>query len=202
LIWLSAIQSLARINSVEIEPFRFLARPSFGDTGLDQEIVVWDSYMHWSGAPIRPVQERARRWLSDHFPKERPIGLAWGDARPGNMIFRDNTCVAVIDWETVSLAGAETDLGWWLFYDWFVSEGFGVQRLPGLGTREETIRVWEEFVGRKALNMHWHEVFATWRFSLISDRAGLLAREMGAQNAPPADVTSPHARRLEMLLGA
>jgi aminoglycoside phosphotransferase (APT) family kinase protein len=202
LIWLSAIETLARIHSVEIERFRFLARPTLGETGLDQEIVVWDSYMRWSGAPIRTIQERARQWLSDHLPKDRPTGLAWGDARPGNMIFRDNACVAVIDWETVSLGGAETDLGWWLFYDWLVSDGFGVPRLPGLGTHGQTIKLWEEFAGRKALNIEWHEVFATWRFSLISDRAAHLARELGSQNAPRVDARSPHAERLEMLLGA
>jgi aminoglycoside phosphotransferase (APT) family kinase protein len=199
-IWLSAIQTLASIHTVDIEPFRFLERPSLGDSGLDQEISVWDSYMRWSGAPIRPIQERARQWLFDHLPRERPTGLSWGDARPGNMIFRDNACIAVIDWETVSLAGAETDLGWWLFFDWFVSDGFGVPRLPGLGTREQTLKVWEEFAGRKACNMQWHELFATWRFSLISDRAGHLARQLGLAHAPRTDARSPHAERLLMLL--
>jgi aminoglycoside phosphotransferase (APT) family kinase protein len=202
LIWLSAIQTLAKIHSVDIESFRFLARPDLGETGLDQEIAVWDSYMRWSGVPVRPTQERARQWLADHLPANRASGLAWGDARPGNMVFRDNACVAVIDWETASLGGAETDLGWWLFYDWLVSEGFGAKRLPGLGSREDTIRVWEQFAGRKAQNMEWHEVFATWRFSMISDRARHLARETGSQNAPRADSRSPHAERLEMLLGA
>lgn len=202
LIWLSAIETLAKIHSVEIEPFRFLARPGLGETGLDQEIAVWDSYMRWFGAPVRPVQERARQWLADHLPTNRPTGLAWGDAKLGNMVFRDQVCVAVIDWETASLGGAETDLGWWLFYDWLVSDGFSVPQLPGLGSREDTIRVWEAFAGRKAQNMEWHEVFATWRFSLISDRAKHLARETGSQKAPRADIRSPHAARLEMLLGA
>jgi aminoglycoside phosphotransferase (APT) family kinase protein len=199
-IWLSAIQTLAKLHSVQSEPFRFLAHPSLGETALDQELVVWDSYMRWSGAAVRPIQERAHRWLSDQIPRGQPIGFAWGDARPGNMIFRNGACVGVIDFETASLGGAETDLGWWLFYDWFASEGFGVARLPGLGNREDTIRVWEQFAGRKALDMQWHELFATWRFSLISDRAGHLARQLGLQHAPRTDARSPHAERLQMLL--
>jgi aminoglycoside phosphotransferase (APT) family kinase protein len=202
LIWLSSLRTMAKIHQLDISHFQFLARPDLGETGLDQEIAVWDSYMRWSGAPVRPIQERARRWLGDHLPMRRPTGLAWGDARPGNLVFRDDECVAVLDWETASLGGAETDLGWWLFYDWFVSDGFGVPRLPGLGPREDTVRVWEEFSGRKALDMEWHEVFATWRFSLISDRAKHLARVLGLQNAAAAAHGSPHARRLEMLLGA
>jgi len=199
-IWLSAIETMAKVHSVAVEPFRFLSHPGLGDTGLDQEIAVWDSYMRWSGAPVRPIQERARQWLGDHLPANRPTGLAWGDARPGNMVFRNNRCVAVIDWETASLGGAETDLGWWLFYDWFVSDGFGVPRLPGLGSREDTVKVWEAFAGRTALDMAWHEIFATWRFSLISDRFRHLARLRGTPDAPPIGSTSPHADRLTMLI--
>jgi aminoglycoside phosphotransferase (APT) family kinase protein len=202
LIWLSAIKVMAEIHSAPVGPFRFLDRPNLGKTGVDQEMASWNSYMRWSGAPLRPVQERACRWLHDHLPTNRTTGLAWGDAKPGNMIFRDNRCVAVIDWETASLGGAETDLGWWLFYDWLVSDGFGVPRLPGLGSRDDTIRVWQEFAGRKAQDMEWHEVFATWRFSLVSDRARHLARMRGSVDAPPMDARSPHADRLEMLLGS
>ena len=113
--------------------------------------------------------------------------------------------IIVLAATTASLAGAETDLGWWLFYDWFVADGFGVARLPGLPARDETVRLWEGFSGRRALDMEWHEVFATWRFSLISDRARYLARKLGLQNAAAAAATStdsPHARRLEMLLAA
>jgi aminoglycoside phosphotransferase (APT) family kinase protein len=201
-LWLSALQTMSRIHTADASAFGFLARPSLGDTGLDQEVAVWDSYMRWSGAPVRPVQERARRWLSDHLPERRATGLAWGDARPGNLVFRDDECVAVLDWETASLGGAETDLGWWLFYDWLVSDGFGIARLPGLCGRAETVPLWERFSGRKALDMEWHEVFATWRFSLISDRAHHLAHLSGRQNAVAADRgSSPHARRLEMLIG-
>lgn len=201
-IWLSAIKVMAQIHAAPIGPFGFLDRPELGKTGLDQEMSSWSSYMRWSGAPVRPVQERACRWLYDHLPIHRTPGLAWGDARPGNMIFRDNRCVAVIDWETTSLSGAETDLGWWLFYDWLASDGFGVPRLPGLGGHDDTIRVWQEFAGRKAQDMEWHEVFATWRFSLISDRAKHLARTRGSADAPPLDARSPHADRLAKLLGS
>jgi aminoglycoside phosphotransferase (APT) family kinase protein len=202
-IWTSAIETLARIHSVDVEPFAFLARSQQGVSGLDQELAVWDSYLSWSGIAVRPIQQRARRWLEDRLPANRPTGLAWGDARPGNMIFRHHRCVAVIDWETVSLGGAETDLGWWLFYDWFMSDGIDVPRLPGVPDRDATIKLWESFAGRKAHDMEWHEVFATWRFSLISDRARLLASRAGGRTIPSVTgARSPHAERLVMLTGA
>jgi aminoglycoside phosphotransferase (APT) family kinase protein len=201
-IWLSAVEALAGIHRTDLESFRFLSRPQFGATGLDQEIALWDGYLRWSGAPVRPIQQRARQWLLDHVPSRRPTGLAWGDARIGNMVFHDNRCVAVIDWETVSLGGAESDLGWWLFYDWMVSEGWGVPRLEGLGEREDTIKAWEEFASRQAFDLAWHEMFATWRFSLISDRARHLMRMMQMPDPLPADLKSPPAERLAMLLSS
>ncbi|TAL04272.1 MAG: phosphotransferase family protein [Rhodospirillaceae bacterium] len=201
-MWLSGIEAMAKIHRADLKPFQFLARPALGPTGLDQEIAVWDEYMRWSGAPILPIQERVRQWLSDHAPLERPTGLAWGDARPVNMVFRNNACRAVIDWETVSLGGAETDLGWWVFFDWFVSDGIGVPRLEGLGGRDETIKVWEHFAGRKAQAMEWHEVFATWRYSLISDRARYLVRKMNKADVIPDESENPVPKRLAALIGS
>jgi aminoglycoside phosphotransferase (APT) family kinase protein len=199
-LWLSAIEAMAALHAAPPEPFAFLARLDRGASGLEQQLAAWDSYMAWSDAPVRPVQQRARRWLEDHMPPERPTGLAWGDARPGNMVFRNGRCAAVLDWETASLGGAETDLGWWLFYDWMVSEGMGVPRLDGLGGPAQFIRAWEGFADRRARAMDWHEIFATWRYSLVSDRARHLMRRNGVPNAPPADARSLPAERLETLV--
>jgi len=200
-MWLSAVEALAQIHKTDVEPFRFLDRPELGATGLDQEIAAWDDYARWTGVPLQPVQERTRLWLADHAPAHGMTGLAWGDARPGNMIFRDNRCRAVLDWETVSLGGAESDLGWWLFYDWFVTDGIGAPWLDGYGTRDQFVRAWEEFAGRKAQDLHWHEVFATWRFILIRDRAIDLARKVYGHNPYELPDPDPMLVRLEMLTG-
>ena len=198
-IWLSAIETLAKLHRLSDEPFQFLARPELGPNGLDQEIAYWTGYLAWSGAPVRTEQERALRWMTDNLPAKRRSGLAWGDARPANMIIRDNACRAVIDWETTSLGGAETDLGWWLFFDWNVSEGLGIPRLEGTTDRAATIAVWEHFAGRKVEAMEWHEAFATLRFSMIFDRARLLAERMGRPETVPAAAGQRIAARLARL---
>lgn len=204
-LWLSAVEAMARIHRVPVEPFQDLARPHLGVTGLDQEIAFWDGYTHWSEIRVHPVQERARRWLDDHMPESRSTGLAWGDARPCNMIFRDRACQAVIDWETVSLGGAETDLGWWLFWDWFITEGWRNPRLAGLGDRETTVKSWEHFVGRKVQHLEWHEVFATLRFSMIIQRSLNLARKMQGDVGGPhgdTDLEATIRDRLSALIGS
>ncbi|WP_162527153.1 phosphotransferase family protein [Sphingomonas solaris] len=195
-IWLSAIETMARLHRLSEARFQFLARPALGSTGLDQEIAYWTDYLAWSGAPVRAEQERALRWMADNLPDARGGGLAWGDARPANMIFRDDKCRAVIDWETTSLGGAETDLGWWLFFDWNVSEGSKIARLEGTTDRAGTIAAWEHFAGRRAEAMEWHEAFAALRFSMIVDRARLLAERMGRPETVPADAGHRIAERL------
>lgn len=167
-MWESALAALASVHRTDAAQFPFLARPQ-------QELAVWAAYAEWTQAPRRDVQERAFGWLQDQRPGSTVTGLAWGDARLPNMIFRDNECGAIIDWETASLAGAETDLGWWLCYDWLISDGRAIPRLDGLGDRATTLSAWEQLVGRKAQAIQWHETFATLRLSLITDRALQLA---------------------------
>ncbi len=195
-LWLSAVEALAGIHRVDPGKFAFLARPQLGGSGLEQEIAIWDSYRTWCGVPIKAIQDRARHWLRDNPPTAWPTGLAWGDARLPNMVFADGRCKAVIDWETASLGGAETDLGWWLFFDWYIAEGMGKSRLPGIPAGETFIATWESFAGRQARDMLWHEVFATWRFSMISARARLLA----GYPQTPQD-SDPIAQRLAHLIG-
>ena len=44
----------------------------------------------------------------------------------GNMIFDDDmNVVAVLDWEMAWLGSPEIDLGWWVFFDRYYTEGIG-----------------------------------------------------------------------------
>ena len=199
-MWLSGIRAMAAVHRVDPALASFLSRPELGPTGLDQEIAAWDAYLEWAAVNPHPVLNRARRWLADHLPAHRPTGVAWGDARLGNMVFRDGVCRAVLDWETASLGGAETDLGWWLYYDWWITEGTGVPRLDGIGDRTATIAAWEQFAGRKAEAMEWHEMFGTYRFAIISERAIALTAAAGGSMPVNGGDANPAIARLRQLL--
>ena len=199
-MWLSAVEAMAGVHRVDPAEAGFLARPALGPTGLDQEIAAWDNYCLWAAVKPNATLERARAWLTRNLPSHRPTGLAWGDARLGNVMFRDGRCCALLDWETASLGGAETDLGWWIYYDWWIAEGMNTPRLAGIGGREETIRAWEHFAGRKAEAMEWHEVFATWRFAIISERAVDLANLQGGGLPILGGDSNPAVARLKDLI--
>jgi len=149
-LWLNAIDQFAAIHRVDWRElgFGFLDKPARGATGFDQQMRYWEESFTWAaeGRP-QPVAEAAWEWMSSHLPATRPTELSWGDARIGNMLFHDLECRAVLDWEMVSLGGRQMDLGWWLFLDRFHADGYGVPRLAGLGSREDTITEWRSRTG-------------------------------------------------------
>ncbi|MBV9997171.1 MAG: phosphotransferase family protein [Caulobacteraceae bacterium] len=191
---LNSLEALARLDRADPGLFAFLGLPEHGDNGVDQELGRWDSYIRWGGVPDHPTLLRTRRWLEANKPRTTRLGVAWGDARLGNVLFQGVTCVALLDWETASLGGAETDLGWWLGYDRVVTEVAGAPRLEGLGSPAETLAAWESFAGRKLEAMEWHEVFGTYRLAIIMERAFALS----GNDRPP---DNPAIRALTEMVG-
>jgi aminoglycoside phosphotransferase (APT) family kinase protein len=82
----------------------------------------------------------------------------------------DDQVAAAIDWELAGLGPGEADLGWWLFFDGLFSDAMGVERLPGLPGREETIAIYEAASGRQVANMEYFEVLANVEMSIIGLR--------------------------------
>ena len=154
-------------------------------------------------APVPPVSSRCGRptpapsseigstrcsigpsaWLGAHVPEDGAVGLCWGDARPGNIIWRDFACVCVTDFEAACIAGPEHDLGWWLMFDRWVHETYGVPRLPGEPTRDEQRRIYEEMSGRPVGDTTFEEVFAAARYAAIVVR--VMNRSVARGDMPP-----------------
>jgi aminoglycoside phosphotransferase (APT) family kinase protein len=95
--------------------------------------------------------------------------------------------VALIDWELAALGPAELDLAWWLYFDDLFSTRFGVKRLDGLLTRDETIFLWEACVGRKAENLAYYDILVGLRMALVA--VGAFDRQVGIGNIPPENVS-------------
>jgi aminoglycoside phosphotransferase (APT) family kinase protein len=179
-LWRSGIETLARVHAVPADRFSFLQQPERGPSGLEQYLRYNLESLEWAAAGrSQPVLEAGRDWLVANLPDDRPTSFAWGDARIGNMIFRDFRCVAVLDWDMMSLAGAESDLSWWILFDHASSEAYGLERLPGLGTTEESVELWEQLTGREAANLDYHLVFAAFRMALALIRVAQILRQSG-----------------------
>lgn len=177
-MWEGAVRQLAAIQLVPLEKVPFLAGPAHARDGLAQE---WDKYcrfVDWlEEVEPQPVLRAALARLESLWPANQPAGMVWGDARIGNMMFDDNyDVVAVMDWEQPSLGGALQDLAWFLVLS-DTMHGPGTQmgaHLPGMGTRAETIALWQDICGKSADDIEWYEDFTQLKMSCTGVRLGHL----------------------------
>jgi aminoglycoside phosphotransferase (APT) family kinase protein len=194
-LWESAVQQLAAIQTVPVADASFLELPG-GPNGFDQELDRWRRFMHW----VDPKGERS--FLKETFdrmlaigPSNRPEGIVWGDSRIGNMMIgADFQVAAVMDWEQPSLGGALHDLGWWLRCDHNQTIGQGIPPLEGMGTREETIKLWSEVSGKSAADIGWYEAFASFKMECLA------VRMIALRDMPASVVNAVSGRRTADLL--
>ena len=172
-MWRSYLEILAAIHTLDpIElGLGFLAKPELGDDPLGQELAYYESFFRskWSEGR-HPTVSHSLPWLRENRPEgesDAEVRLVWGDARPGNMLFRDSRAVAVLDWEMARLGNPIMDLAWGTFVERFHTEGVGVERLPGFPTREEVITHYEKLSGRPATHVEYYEVLAGMKFSVV-----------------------------------
>jgi aminoglycoside phosphotransferase (APT) family kinase protein len=181
-IWWSGLEVLARIHRIDWKRagLGFLDAPQLARDPLEGQLRYYERYLEWAarGRP-HPTSDAALRWLVKHRPEEEPTALCWGDARLGNMIFRDGRCVAVLDWEMAALGSPEADLGWWLFFDHHHSAGCGAPRLAGFPSRAESVARYEEWTGHRVRHLEYYEIFAAFRFSVIMMRVAQQLEEHG-----------------------
>jgi aminoglycoside phosphotransferase (APT) family kinase protein len=180
---LSALAVLAELHELDWRKlgFDFLARPDYGATPFAQQLGYYTMMLRWAAAGrAMPVVDATLAWLEANRPQHEPApSLTWGDARIGNMIFRDFRPVAVLDWEMVTLGPGEVDLAWWLVLDRYHTEGVGAQPLPGFPSREKIVARYEEIVGRRVQDLFYYEVWGAFRFALVLIRIADQMTEYG-----------------------
>lgn len=172
-LWEGAVRQLAQVQLVPLDKVRFLEGPPHAREGFAQE---WDKYtrfVDWmKDTRAHPVLVAGLAKLKETWPENRPEGLVWGDARIGNIMFDDNfDVVAVMDWEQPSLGGALQDLAWFTVLSETMHGPVGDEpRLAGMGTREETIALWEQVSGKSAADLEWYERFTHLKMSCTGAR--------------------------------
>ena len=183
-MWEGGVQQVAAVHSLPVAAAQFLAGKDGERDGLNQEFAKYARFVSWvqEDRPW-PVLDEGLARLKSLRPGNQPEGVVWGDARPGNIMFDDHfDPVAVMDWEQPSLGGALNDLGWWLS----ISESMhgavgGKPHLEGMGTRAETIALWEELTRKSATGVEWYEDFARLKHSCCHVRMCAL------RGLPPPD---------------
>jgi aminoglycoside phosphotransferase (APT) family kinase protein len=185
-----SIAMLARVHRLDVATLDVGHLAS----GFDEQLVRAERWFRWAVEDRdNLVLEATLTWLHKYRPAPGPAALGWGDARIGNMLYRDLEPVAVLDWEMAAVGPAEVDLGWWLFLNRHHTDGLGVPRLSGFPDDETTVAMWSEAVGRPAGDVFYYDVFAGFRFGIIVGRASRRMIEDG---------TLPEEQSFERVNGA
>lgn len=151
------------------------------------------------------LAERALDWLAAHLPEETsdPV-LCWGDARIGNVMYRDFTPVAVLDWEMATLGPRELDLGWMVFAHRVFQEITSMMGMPGMPDllRADDVRAtYAELTGVEVGDLAWYQMHAAVQWCCVFLRTSVRQVQFG-EIEQPDDVESVfhHRPLLERLL--
>lgn len=186
-----AFEALARLHAVDWrDGFAFLDRPDRGAPGLDQYLgylVEW--HRSTGGGRTLPIVDTAMAWVLEHRPASAEVCVLWGDPTPSNTMWRpDGTVAALIDWELAAIGPRELDLAWWLYFDDLFSRRFGVARLEGLPTRDESIAIYEAASGHILRHMDYYDVVVALRMALVA--VGAFDRQVSIGNIAADNVSA------------
>lgn len=204
--WWDAVETIAKIHTLDWEQagLDYLGVPADGRSFMERQIGYYDEVFAQNGEPLPPVLATTREWLLKNSFTPKHISLCWGDARLGNMVFRDHKVAAVLDWEMACLGDPESDLGWFAHIDWATSVGRAVSpfpRMSGLPSMEETIARYEQVTHRKVENLHYYEVFATYRMAILFTRIEQDEKYLTRSGNAKGFITWTHFEKLQKLLG-
>ncbi|KJS05060.1 MAG: hypothetical protein VR73_13155 [Gammaproteobacteria bacterium BRH_c0] len=173
-LWRNALHTLAGLHRLDWrQGFEFLNQPQYGEPGIDQLLNWLVAWRDWAAKGRKlPVVDAAVDYLLRERPADAGVSVLWGDPTPSNVLWRDDQTVAgIIDFESVTLGPPEADLGWWLYMNNLLSEGYRIKRLEGLPSAEESIAIYEEALGRKVANMAYYDILAAVRMAIITVRS-------------------------------
>ncbi|GAA3802078.1 phosphotransferase family protein [Sphaerisporangium flaviroseum] len=203
-----SVDILARLHNAPVQPedLAFLRSGHSGESALRRHVNEQRAYYEWAHGSLRiPLLEDAFAWLDDHWPADPGQDvISWGDARIGNVMYRDFTPVAVLDWEMAGVGPREIDIAWMIFLHRFfqdVTMIMGLPGLPGFMTREDVCAQYHALSGHEPRNMEFFETYAALRHGIIMARVWHRRIHFGEQPMPedPNDLVM-HRAALESML--
>jgi aminoglycoside phosphotransferase (APT) family kinase protein len=208
----ATVDVLAKLHSIPDaqNTFGFLAEGQGGDNALRRHFNWVRSWYDFAAPDIgrSPLIERTLTWLEDNWPDDvaaREPVLLWGDARVGNVLYRDFAPVAVLDWEMVALGPRELDVAWMIYAHMVFQELTGLAGMPGLPEvmREDDVRAtYERLAGVEVGGLNWFYVYSGVMWACVFMRTGARRVHFGEVDKPD-DVESLfyHAGLMRRLIG-
>jgi len=207
----SSVAVLAALHAIPdaTTTFDFLDPARHGHAGrtlLERNLARTRAWYDFAVAGIgrSPIVERGLSWLEANVPGTDQAVLCWGDARIGNVMYRDFEPVAVLDWEMATLGPREFDVSWMIFAHRVFETIAAELALPGMPhfLREDEVKAEYERVSGAALgDLQWYYVYSGVQWAIVFMRTGARQIHFG-EIERPADIESlfHHKPLLERLL--
>ena len=186
---------LAELHQIDDATTRFagLRHPGPGAHDLDRRIRWCERWYEFAAGDVgrSPLLDRAFIWLDANMPdRPSPTSLSWGDARLGNVMWRDFEPVAVLDWEMATLGPPELDLGWLVYAHRIFQDFAEVFELPGMPDflrPDDVASTYEALTGHAPRDLDYFVTLAAVQWGIIFMRVGARQIHFG-EMAPPAEV--------------
>lgn len=187
-MWLSVLDAMGRLHRVDVAAnFSYLTTSRWG-MALDADPAVerirqWRDFTVWASETGIPPQGLMDAWdiLEKTLPA-RPdhVSINWGDAKLGNVMFRDFEVAALLDWELCGVSAAEEDLTGLIAVDAVLASASPTGRIDGFLSHDETITAYEDILQRALLGTTWWYVFALAKMAAEVHRLLLRSQQRGA----------------------
>jgi len=187
----ATVRLLADLHDcTEVAGFGFLDYTEPGATPLRRHVAHTRAWYDWVAADAgrSPLIDRTFDWLDAHWPEHEgaPV-LSWGDARIGNVIYRDFEPVAVLDWEMAAIGPRELDVAW-LVYSHRVfqdlAQQLGAPGMPDFLRPGAVIAEYERRTGQHLTRLDFYGTYAALQWAIVFVRMARRAVLFGEREAP------------------
>ena len=207
----SSVRVLAQLHAIPeaTETFAFLDPERHGYAGatlLERNLARTRAWYEFAVADLgrSPLIERGLGWLGANLPDTDKAVLCWGDARIGNIMYRDFQPVAVLDWEMAALGPRELDVSWIVFAHRVFETIAAMLEMPGMPhfLREDDVRAeYERITGVELGDLQWFHIYNGIQWAIVFMRTGARQIHFGEIERPDdIEALFHHGPLLERLL--
>lgn len=164
--------------------------PDAGDTALRRHVAhtrAWYEFVAADGVRS-PLIEAGFDWLDAHWPAtEGPAVVSWGDARIGNVLYRDFAPVAVLDWEMAGVGPRELDVAWLVYAHRGFEDLATMMSLPGMPDflrRDDVVTRYSSVSGHELHDLDFYETYSALQWAIVYLRTGARSVRFGERERP------------------
>jgi aminoglycoside phosphotransferase (APT) family kinase protein len=187
----ATVRVLADLHAIPdaTDTFGFLDPADAGPTALARNLARVRSWYEFAVPDIgrSPVAERGLDWLEANLPATDEAVLCWGDARIGNVLYREFEPVGVLDWEMATIGPREMDVSWIVFAHQVFESITGMLEMPGMAhfmREDDVVATYQNLTGTTLGPLDWYHVFNGVEWCIVFMRTGARQIHFGEIDRP------------------